>query len=176
LQSEGSANRSTEVDVFTGKEGQTVSLHDSHYQSIAVHQAVLSAEVRGERDVAFGNGQYIEADQGDLVHRLACTAKLLDLGRVLPQPLGNALRRPTESLAGLDCHQPVHEFPEDMRRCEAGDLLVFDPIEELLASRTVMGMSREIVQEDMASTKMPSPATIASKVMAPPADHSQHRR
>ena len=60
---------------------------------------MLAAEVDRERCVAFGNGQYIEPDQGDFVHRLACTDELLDLGRVPAQPRGNA-RSPANRIIG----------------------------------------------------------------------------
>src|SRR5260370_26643079 len=89
----------------------------------------------------------MEPDEVNFIDGLPRTRQLLARRGVPPQPPGDALDGPGEALTRLDGHEAMHNFGEDRGRGEAGDPLIRDPVEELLASCAVARMNGEVVEE-----------------------------
>jgi hypothetical protein len=125
---------------------QAVVLHDHRHQRTATQQPDLAADVKRPGTMVLADRNDDEAKQRDVIHGLSRTAELLNFGGMLPQAPCNALGRPAKALTGFDGHQPMHDLRKDVSGGEADDVLVFDPVLELLPSSAIARMCREVLQ------------------------------
>jgi hypothetical protein len=66
---------------------------------------------------------------------------------VAPETVRDSLGWPTEAVTCLDGHEAVGHLAENVRRCETQQILMFNPIQEELAGRSVGRVSDDRVDQ-----------------------------
>jgi hypothetical protein len=122
--------------------GQIVSLHEGDHQRVPVKESRLPGEGRGRRNQWRSESQNGHAGGIDLVQCLSGTRQLLHFGGVAAKTIGDSLDRPAESVARLNRHHAVDNFPKDVRRGNGIKFLLLNPVKECLASGSILDVVR----------------------------------
>ncbi len=135
------------VRIAAGDLAQAVDLHDGDDQAVIGQQPDLLAQGGGRGQQHRRDRQHLEVTLQDLVDGLAEGGQLLHLSGVGPQAVADAGGCPAEQGARLDGHEAVGNFAQHVGGGEAGQLPVFDPLQQPAARRPPDGMRLEVVSE-----------------------------
>lgn len=104
-------------------------LHDGHDQGVVTQQARLLANDGGGGNQIGGNGENLDLTLQHFLDRPAEPGKLLDLGPMLGQALGNSRPGSSKGIDGLGGHEPMGEFTQYVSRGKTLEVLVLDAVE-----------------------------------------------
>jgi hypothetical protein len=106
------AGHFVEVGVVASEIGHAVALHHGEDESIAAKDAVLTAQVARQENVLDCYRQHMNAGRDDVIQSQPKSLQLLDLARVLAEPVSDPFIPPSQTLAGFERHQPMGDITQ----------------------------------------------------------------
>ncbi len=81
-------------------------------ERIATKEAMLTAQIACQENVLGRHRQHMNAGSDNVIQSQPKTLELLDLGRMLSEPLSDSFVWPSKTLAGFEGHQPMGGITE----------------------------------------------------------------